>query len=791
VANLKNYKVEVINPATDTVVLTVTPSSDRLTEPVLKSLSFTTNRIGGCGSARVALMCESSSALYNAPLTIGYHVRISLRCGAEAEDIARFYGEIETADEGYGTTPKVRTFSAVGLYKSLKTFPLLLFLDDKTPAEAVTAIVQQTGGVKDHLYIADDVTQIVEAGTPYTIAAVDFADTMADAALKMLAIVHAAAGQCIYGVDPSKRIFFRSMVFTPWIDPGFRVGVNLKTMSSERTGTDLINGALVTHQRKVGGGNLTLFLTPAVTKPWRIAKETVPELVGAAEAYKYGQHFVDANDDVQVNAAFEVLDFGEQLWADEQMDKQLVVYGTPTGDTYSLKLMVDSYTLSVDGDGSVSTRFQLGQMPNDKLYETFRDVLREVEVTKQRELWTLAELKASENDAARMLRRTVGKAGYRNLWLGKFDTRESVIESKYLSQYGLPRPPFSYDDAVLDESDSVCRGPGIAFAPVVPTGLAATSCYIVGENIGRTLGTDAESFSGDYIWNELTESNIADWGKNALVGYSPVIRTSATFDGSAECLQVYTQFVGDQTINESPIEVELYRPCKSDDSTVPASHADMCSLTGYTDIMLAGCRSQASPRYYAIRLYRTNSASSLVYVAMGWVVASTAMHGTFFQASAPWGSFSIGTDYPDPSYDDYEYLRIMSTIPYDDNDTWSVTIYREHTDEVLWSGSGVVDIGTGKAWTPEGEYVGGVRWKNYCGTSQLIHGVRRLHVPGPLYMTARVTRDGVHWANGMLNQAVSLTSQDETWDDGSKQVFFYVDIPEHSAISVYGIAFKH
>jgi hypothetical protein len=43
----------------------------------------------------------------------------------------------------------------------------------------------------------------------------------------------------------------------------------------------------------------------------------------------------------------------------------------------------------------------------------------------------------------------------------------------------------------------------------------------------------------------------------------------------------------------------------------------------------------------------------------------------------------------------------------------------------------------------------------------------------------------------MLNQAVILTSQDETWDDGSKQVFFYVDIPEHSAISVYGIAFKH
>jgi hypothetical protein len=778
----------------------------------IEKLSFTNARIGGCQGCEITLVCESASYI-NASDLWGYLVPnstvcIQIKATGDSALKRRYHGIIESVTMGEGTDPHRRVVRCHGGLKLLDQTCEMLYLDAVTPHEAMDAIAAKVSTSHTNAFIASDADLITYDPT-YTIAQADFVDI---SLARMLEIVNEVGGaDAIYGVAPSTGvpvsmfqgyIYFAQMSGTA-LDLGFEVGSSMTVESATRTLScaDEINAALVTCQRKIGGGNLYLYVAADVTgRPWKWAKLQLPEIVDAADAYRYGSIYCDAREGNTETITFEVPGYGKQVWTNEIMCAPLKVALTEGGADYSV--WPDSYTLTFTGSGEVSTKFVLGKRPDPtvSIGKDWATTLRDIVVAKSQELWSGAELTAANKDIIREWRRTAGKDhNIRNFWAASLDSIDSVVKLDEVGTVAVV-PPSAWPDAWDYEYnaerqviDNAGNPEWLVLSCFIPTGLTAQSAVVFVDNIGSIIPYDSR-YIIDHEWVFPTSSGTFGYGfaNDSTYGRALYYLTGGTMLGY-DCMS-YVTYEFNADVDESPFTIKVGRPRVSDNATAPTNFTDMAALTGYVDLMFAmNGNSSSDADYYCVRLFRTSATDSLVYATAGWVeggVSATLTGDHWTTASSPYDTFSVGTDDGDGWNSTHPYLRVVVTMPVADDDEWSVVIYDGDSDTVLWSFAEDVDIGSGEAWSPVGKMIAGMRWVDYnLGTGYFVHhGIKEIAFSGSDALPIAITRNGTTWNTSTAGTLKTLTG-DNAWADDSVGIRIAVKGGVNDEMGAWGMGF--
>jgi len=761
----------------------------------LDSLSITVNAMGGCQSASFALLSESDDYLWGEGGGATTYQNVSagttpvtlwVQGSGDSALVKRFHGVIIQADAYPSGTPKRRAFKVRGVMDFLQKRHLLYAADDVTPNDLFKAIVYAgrsiSGGAESWLNTRYD---LITYDPSYTIPEVDFLDPGANVArgLKLAATV--AGADAVYGVtattataDVSQnhgQAYLKQTTETP-VEQTFEQGVDCEVTGHVIDVTNMINCAIITCQKQLAGGDLTLRLEPDSTPtgtPWLYTHIQVPEVFDPALAYEYATNILDTLDDPQRKVSIRVPGFCDQLWANDIINAPISVKLRKGASATTLH--VDSYTLKLDSDGSCETTLKVGPAPEVSLMSVYGDMMRNVVVANIGNFWSSAELAARDSDVLRDWRRGVARDhGIGNFWAAALHDMESVVPvDDVLETEPSGWPSWDWQHNTEDQKiEPAGSGNGAAESIFIPTGRYAAKAIVLVDNVGFAVRGRSDH------WQKKEWESACFIGYDATHGLSASGITDPTFDAIA-----YTDYLFSDELDESPLTMRVHQFTDSSDSTVPTSWADMAALTSYIDVFWAlEGTTQGAAKYYGVRLFQP-SGSSTIYAAAGWYEGGTGFVNTHWtSASPPYGSFTEGSS---------DFMSIVCTMPVDDNDYWSVAIYDgEVGGSALWSFNEQVDIGVSEAHNPSlGDecYLAGMRWVDYHPYFKC-SGIRSLSVAGPDDIPCAVTRDGTTWKTGTCNSLLSLTGG-TAWSGDEVGVRFAVSMGPRDAVAAWGIGF--
>lgn len=783
--------------------------------------SFKNNRLGGCGNATFVLSSKNHEYLASKPIRPDYRVAFRMQCEGESVAMLRYSGRITQAEMGYGTEKGTRTIKCEGRMTLTRGIPVIVIASAISAQDA--AIMLLSFFANRTLGIQYGETSLITAGSSVTIPLLDGLDTPGDRLLKMLARL--AGPDVAYGYTVGKgsglyvigqgmnRMYLAEMDATV-VDPGFVVGVNLTQAEGKEFREGLYNGALVRCQKSLGGGQLTMFYPPPSSgdgmKPWRIANLTVPEAVEPAIGWDYATAWVDAHSfrDGEYNQSikFHAADFGRQIWPDEVIKNKLRIYmqepdtDHPEGRV-PIDAVVNSYTVKIGGDGSVSTDFQLGTPPID-LGEEWKKVYQEVQLAEIREFWSTAELAAGDSDVMRTWRRAAARQWWiRNFWGANLNSIESVLsQADYLALIATPVAGVYYEWEYDPESQAVVSAleAGLDSALVasirIPTGRRATSCAVYAKGAQRTFKPTSYAAwravgSGNFEWMWLT---------------SVVYPQPTGSDPADYWAKLWLQQEFDATVEAQPVTLEIERPRMNFGGAETFDLTSFLASDEWTDF--GSAYDAPNSRYYAVRLIRGHQATGngIVYVLPGWYeydagIEGFKFHTDYFITPPGLDSFSVGDDDSDSALSDYSFLRIVLELPNPDNNfgAFYVTISKRDTGEVLYTGGGGVEpFLPGGLWTPAGTYWAVAQWKDYptsfrtpiFESSRRPHGLRKVIVPEAGGFTVLATRDDSTWTQGLSGTLMALHGAD-TNESGDYGIRIGVHINRMQALKAWGLAF--
>jgi hypothetical protein len=795
--HLEDWEIAIDRQGVEQIAFGMTDNPFQDTEATTFGFNFTNSSAGGCGTAKLNLMGQSASFVAGLDLKPDDRLLIRLQCGDESSLKDRYVGAIKQLDMGWGTEPQVRKIQAAGIFGQFRKIPIFAFYDDKTIAELVIAVLGDLASRSDITNYSSYVTY----GTDYTVALTDFMDQYADRALKRL--VKLAGADCVWGVVPGDsgtptdaRFYFQQLGETAE-DLGFEVGVNVEDATGKLSRLGHLNGMLVSCQRKIGGGDLWMYVPPPDgTIPYRIGKVRIAELVEPTDAYHYAQTVVEGFPDETKEITFTVPGFGEQIWANEIMNTPLAVALENGGTDFEVKCK--SYTLSVDGDGSVDTKFALSALPDMHLASLFGDLLRDVIVSETREFWSGAELAARDSDVIRGWRRHAGQTyDIRNFWAANLDNIESIVTDDDWADGGYDEPAtfpdygWDYDSDHQRVTGSDASGT-IATFPI-PTGLTAGAAIVYLKTAGASYN---QIDSQHWVRNENTVPN-ATWAWwNDWWGNRPHLLSlpSNTWRMAVTCAYMFVSGVP-----ESPIKVWIGPMEELGDTTVPATYGGMKTLGHYYDIIFAASTTDPTTASgFCLRLHR-NGLSALtgdVSCALGWVSAGT-FHSNWWDAGAMpdsqvVGTITLGTDASGVTGTHSFELDVWLPTSGGSGE-FRVRARKDRTAEVLWDSSTIHGDGevSGSAPDPAGGYYAMCAY--YAAEGQVQNdytcGLKNIDIKSPGGINVAVTRDGEYWTIG--NPEVLLPLLGDTYLDGEKQLMFAVNLGEGNSLSSWAVGFTH
>lgn len=739
----------------------------------VESLSLSNARLGGCRGATIDLVASNPDYLTD---TLWSHlvppcgVCIKVKATGDSVKHNRYHGVLTKLDRSATDPHRIKVTCRGAFDDQLAACMAMLYLDNVTVKAAVQAIVAKVA----HCSQLSAMTTYVTYDPSYTIDQIDWPMVKLARALKLMAEV--AGPSAIYGVKPVPDgapivshflgyVYFAEMSAVA-LDMGFEVGSSrtVESATSSEDATRILNAGYVTCQRKIGGGTLTLHVPGPAGETWKWLKLSVPEVVEPADAYRFAEKFLEAREDLDERVNFSAPNFGRQVWANEIMNAPLKIALSEGGA--DVEVWPDSYTLSLHPNGSVDTKFKLGKRPEMSMATEFGDLMRDIIVAKHQDLWSGAELADMNRDDARTWRRHAGaNHDIMNFWqaanLGNLD---SVLTAEQAGDAGLSEPGVWPDwgwerEGARDVLVRNTSADGSVLSCFIPTGRTPSAAAVYVANEGRII-TCGSSRWQDAWWDYRGEANMFTYlPKGRRVFYDP--GGSGLDDG-----MTYLQDMYDASISENPTTMKVFRPSRSGYATAPTSFAEMAALTGYVDVVWAlTTNAESTAKYYCLRLFRTSSTSSLVYVTCGWWEAGSGLVETHWTTGgSPFSSFSVGTDgaVPHPTH---PFLRIVCDLPTSHQDDWDITIYQADSATVLWSNSQAVDMGSGNAHDPSGRYIAGMRWDAYAASLGWdTFGIQTLTYSGGNLPIA-ITRDGSTWVTGSA-QALKTLIGGTSWSDG-------------------------
>jgi len=794
-AHLKDWELVVDRQGVEKLAIGMTDNPFQNTIATNFGFGFTNTSTGGCGKANVNLMGQSASYMAGLDLLPDDRLLIRLQCGDEADLLDRYVGVLRKVDTAYGTDPQVRKLEATGIFGQFRKVPLLLFYDAKT-------VIQIAQGVIADLATKTDITSYstyIDYGS-YEIAQTDFLDHYADKAIKRLATI--AGPDCIFGVVPGDsatptdaRFYFTQLGDTA-VDPGFEVEDTIEEAEGYITRDRILNGMLVSCQRKIGGGDLWLYIPPADgTIPHRIKTERIPEIVAPTDAYEWANAKLEGQPINDQRISFKVPGFGKQVWANEIMDAPLSVLLQPGGTPVEIKCL--EYSLSVDGSGTVDSQFSIGSMPDMHLANLYGDLYRETLVAQAREFWSGAELAARDSDFIREARRHAAQThGIRNIWGTNLDNIESILTDEGWADGDFEEPAAFPDygwDYDADKQRTIGSGANgtIAIVPI-PSGLTAGAAIVYLKTGGASYW---QADSEHWVRNENTEPNATwEWWSDWF-GIRPHLYSipTNTWRMGVTCNYKYSSGVP-----ESPIRVWMGPMEKLDDATNPTTYGAMKTLAHYYDIIFAATTTDPTTASgFCLRMHRrSGDTAGNVAVALGWVSAGT-FHSNWWDAGATpdaqtVGTVCLGTD-----------AAVWTGTHSFELDVWlpstggsgefRVKVRKNRTAEVLWDSSDIHGDGevSGSAPDPEGDYYVMCAYYEPDPDEQEDYtcGIKNVDIQSPGGIGVAVTRDGEYWTTG--NVRTLLTLFGDTYLDGERQLMFAVNLGEGNSLSSWAVGFTH
>ena len=816
----------------------------------VEGFSFTNHAVGGCGRATINLVAENSEYLRNRlSLESGTYtypdspVLIQLRCDDEPNLIHRYIGLISRMGMAGGTDPHRATIECRGSSSYLRKIPLFIATDNLSVKANAELVFQFISGRHYTAYETD----LVIAGNGYDIRQVDFLDTPADRALELLAKV--AGPNVLWGFCPgvwpgyAPRPYF--LPRDDSIGPTFMVGDNV-TMAKWSLNKDRsINGVLVRCQRKLGGGDLTLWVPPGTvtgqgigTTPWRIEKLRINETIDPADAWEYANAYLEEHAPMVKDVKFSVGNYGRQIWPDEIINTKARIYltkdpvtGEPGGDGHFEDVWVESSTVQVKGDGSITTTLRLGEDRDTQIADFLGDMFHEVQAGDISEFWTAAELAAADNNTVREWRHhAAANHAARNFWHAPVTGLESVIDKEQAGILGLRIPYFEHHaDWEWDDKTNGIIMPGdtgVVYSCFIPTGRPAITAAVYAE-VGERWYKGSTS---NGLWDGRSTGNgFESWSTSGSLRPMPSIY-SDPYVAEAHLLQEL-----DPAVDHSPIIIDIDRPHHSGAhiTTAPTTFTELVAMPNFTDVFSAmqlhGSSDPFNPltRYYGCRLVGiTDGGYGVhVYAGLGWgfnelgfTNSFLIFHNNHFDGTRPpMDSFYVSSDKNSGSY--CAFLRMVFTLPSEQNSyqNYGVAIYKEDTGTLLAEMTGtVVPFGSTKydlwhpgaiysgTWDQRRPYAAGMWWEDYPDQqppSNYIrrpspHGIRQVKLSSSALSDLRVgaTTDGTSWGHGLVGERFWAGGGDP-WvggeNDGKHGMHLAIELPPNVTMKRLGVTFKH
>ena len=802
-------------------------ADDKIT---VSEFSFTNHAIGGFGRATIKLLAQNATFLRETLPTMkpDTQVRIDMRCTGEPSVLTRYVGIVTEIDMGGGTDPHQATVQCRGASAFLRQIPLFIATDNLS----INANVKLVNDFLDTRHLVEGGEEAdITAGTEYDIRRVDFLDTAADRALQLLAKVagpNTLYGFCtpVDGVIAHGRLYFKARSSTVLVMPEYSIGNGVTEADARWTKDRCVNGVLIRCQRKLGGGDLTLWVSPMPPPfhvPWRIAKLRMSETLDPAEAWEYASAHRNEQTGVHRSVTYQYTNLGRQIWTDEILDTKVRVYLTEDQQVYE-DVYIDSATVRVVGTGSVTTSLRLGEDRKAEVAEFLGELYHDVQVGDSSEFWTAAELAAQDSDAVRDWRHHAAATNkMRNLWHAPIAGLEAILTSEDAGLLGLDNPFLtSYADWVWDGDTNGVMGDGdktVIYSVFVPTGRRAVSATVYAEL--SELWYKASQVS---MWNAYAVGDgFQEWDTSGSI--KPKLHAStATYAAEAHLLREL-----DANLENSPITIDVDRPKRVAGTIVaPTSAGQLAALDHFTDVFTAmqrhgyGDPSEPLIKYYGLRMVAIDDggAGLNVYCLLGWGHSTNGLgvnelvfhQGYFDGAIPPMAPFFVSSDEDSDYY--CPFLRMVFTLPAEDNNwyDYGVSILNGDSGDVLLERSGHVDpFGTGLwhpgavyggGWDQRRPYAAGMWWENYpVGAVGYIprpspHGIRKVKLSSSSLdaVNCGATRDGVAWGHGVTGQKFDLGGEN-TWqggdDDGQYGVRVSIELPKTISMTRLGVGFKH
>lgn len=792
-AHLKDWEIIVDRQGVEKLAIGMTdnPFSDSASTNF--GFGFTNTCTGGCGKATVNLMARSASYIAGLDLLPDDRFLIRLQCGDEADLLDRYAGVLRKVDTAYGTDPQVRKLEATGIFGQFRRVPLLLFYDAKTVIQIVQGVIADLADKTD----ITDYSTYIDYGS-YEIAQTDFLDHFADRAIKRLATL--AGPDCVFGVVPGAagtptdaRFYFKQLSDTA-VDPGFEVEDTIEDAEGYITRDRILNGMLVSCQRKIAGGDLWLYIPPPEgTIPHRVGKERIPEVVAPTDAHQWATAKLQGFPVNDEHISFKVPGYGKQVWTNEIMDAPLSVLLQPGGTPVEIKCM--EYSVAVDENGSVDSDFVIGTLPDMRLANQFGDLYRETIVSQAREFWSGAELAARDSDVIRENRRHAAQThGIRNLWGTNLDNIESILTDEGWADGDFEEPAAFPDygwDYDADKQRVFGSGSNGTIATVpIPTGLVAGAAIVYLKTGGASYWqVDTQHWNK----NEHTPPNATWVWYNDWWGIRPHCLSipTNTWRMAVTCIHKFASGVP-----ESPMRVWIGPMGRLWDTSNPTTYGAMKTLGHYYDFIFAASTTDPTTAAgFCLRMHRRSGDTvGNVAVALGWVSAGT-FHSDWWDAGATpdaqaVGTVCLGTDAPAGPHSFEVDVWLPTT---GGSGEFRVKVRKDRTAEVLWDSSDIHGDGevSGSAPDPAGDYYAMCAY--YAPTPKeqddYTCGLKNVDIQSPGGIGVAVTRDGVFWTTG--NQRELLTLFGDTLLDNERQLMFAVNLGEGNSLNSWAVGFTN
>jgi len=795
-AHLEDWEIVVDRQGVEKLAFGMTDNPFQDTEATTFGFSWTNAALGGCGKASINLMSQSASYLAGLDLLPDDRMLIRLQCGNESSLKDRYVGTIRRVDLGYGTEPKIRGLEANGIVGQFRKIPLFLFLDDSTVSAIVMALVADLADKSD----LTNYTPYITYGADYTVAHTDFFHHYADRAIKRLAEL--AGPDCVWGVVPGDsgtptdaRFYFQQFGDTAE-DLGFEVNVNVEDAKGSVTRDRILNGMLVTCQRKIGGGDLWMFIPPpADSIPYRVGLERVPELVEPLDAYAWAEAKLSSFPTDDEKISFKVPNFGEQIWANEIINTPLAIALVGGGTDY--EIMCRSYTTTVDGSGSVDTAFVLGTLPSFGLAEQFGDLYRDTIVAKAREFWSGAELAARDSDVIREWRRAAAKThGIMNLWGTNLDNIESILTAGAWNDGGFEEPStfpnYGWDYDPDKQRAFGKNSNGTIGTIAIPTGITAGAAIVYLKTGGASY---YQNETEEFVLNEHTEPNEYWYWTSDWWGLHPKLVGAPTNTWRMAVTLNHKFTTG---VPEAPMKIWMGPVENLAQSYLSVTtYAHMKALTHYYDIIFAATTTDPTTASgYCLRVFRgADEPWGNVLMALGWVSGGT-FHSNWWDAGATpdgtWAhSIALGTDGTGGDGHTFELDVWLPTTGGEGE--FRVRVRKNKTTQVLWDSAD--DFGDGEvsssAPSPVGGYYVMCAYHKSTGDTNTDYcmGLRNVDIQSPGGIEIAVTRDGEYWTIGNPNTLLTLLG--DTYLDAERQLMFAVKLGEGNSLSSWAVGFTH